>query len=79
MSSLDETYPTLAAWVKQEGRIEIGYGYDANDRSFLRVIQYTDVIWCSDRTYTSLDEALAEMEEAIAQWCREQGISLGDG
>jgi hypothetical protein len=26
--------------------------------------------------YTSLDDALAEMEAAIARWCEQQGITL---
>jgi hypothetical protein len=78
MSSLDEKYPTLSAWVKQEGQIEIGYSYNPYDRSFLRVIQYTDLIWSSDHICPSLDEALTEMEEALAQWCEEQGITLGE-
>ncbi len=61
------------------GSIEIGYLYDAPDASFLRVIQYTDLIWSSDKHYASLDEALTEIEDAIANWCRDQGITLVDG
>ena len=79
MFSLDEKYPHLLAWVREIGSIEIGYFYDAPESSFLRVIQYTDLIWSSDETYSSLEEAFAEMEAAIAKWCEEQGISLGDG
>jgi hypothetical protein len=28
------------------------------------------------KTYTLLEEALAEIEDAIAKWCAEQGITL---
>jgi hypothetical protein len=77
MSAFDEKYPHLALWVKESGSIEIGYNYMGHDQSLLRVIQYTDLIWSSDRTYASLDDAFAAMEEAIAQWCKEQGITLG--
>ena len=76
---LEEKYPHVAAWVKEMGPIEIGYLYDAPDASFLRVIQYTDLIWSNDKHYASLDEALTEMEDAIANWCRDQGITLVDG
>ncbi len=75
----EEKYPFIAAWVKEMGPIEIGYLYDAPDASFLRVIQYTDLIWSSEMRYASLDKALAEMEDAIANWCDEQGITLVDG
>jgi len=77
--SFEESYPTIAAWVREAGSIEIGYRYDVPDSSFLRVIQYTELIWCSDQTYASLAEALAAMEDAIVQWCAEQGITLGTG
>jgi hypothetical protein len=77
--SFEEEYPHIAAWVRDMGPIEIGHLYDLPDSSFLRVIQYTDLIWSSDQTYASLDEALAEMEDAIATWCDDQGIQLEDG
>ena len=74
----EEKYPYITAWVREMGPIEIGFLYDAPDSSFLRVIQYTNLIWSSDNRHASLDEALAEMEDAIAQWCDEQGIKLLD-
>jgi hypothetical protein len=77
--SFAEKYPQLTAWVSEAGSIEIGYLYDVPDPSFLRIIHYTEVIWCSDKPYASLEEALAEMETAIISWCAEQGITLGQG
>ena len=75
----EEKYPHLAVWVKEMGPIEIGYLSDAPDASFLRVIHYTDLIWSSEKPYASLDNALAEMEDAIATWCDEHGIPLVNG
>lgn len=74
-----EKYPLLQAWVREVGSVEIGYLYDVPDASFLRVIHYTELVWSSDETFASLEEALAEIEHAIAQWCAEQGITLGRG
>ena len=74
-----ESYPMLQAWVREAGSVEIGYLYDVPDASFLRVIHYTELIWSSDKTYVSLEEALAEIEDAIAKWCAAQGITLGQG
>lgn len=78
MSALDEQYPHLAAWVKEAGSIEIGYNYSGYDPSFLRVIQYTDLVWSSDRSYASLDDAFAEMEKAITHWGHAQGSRLSE-
>ena len=76
MSALDEIYSHLVAWVKEVGSIEIGYNYSDHDPSFLRVIQYTDLVWSSDSSFASLEDAFAEMETTIAKWCEEQGITL---
>jgi hypothetical protein len=78
MAAQADRHPYLSAWMKEAGSIEIGYTYSGHEHSFLRVIQHTDLIWSSDRTYASLDDALDEMEAAIARWCEEQGIRLGD-
>jgi hypothetical protein len=59
--------------------IERDYLYDVPDPSFLRVIHYTQLIWRSDKTYASLDEAFAEMEDALIKWCAEQGVTPGQG
>ena len=76
MPSFNQKYPNISAWTKKEGQIEIGYSYNSYDQSFLRVIQYTELIWSSDHLYPSLDDALAIMEQVIAKWCDEQGITL---
>lgn len=75
-AALAERYPYLAAWVKEAGSIEIGYTYSGHEHSFLRVIQHTALIWSGDGLYVSLDDALAEIEAAIARWCEQQDITL---
>jgi len=76
MAFVNEKYPNMSAWVGKEGSIEIGYSYNPYDQSFLRVIQYTDLIWSSEHSYPSLDDAFAVIEQVIINWCDEQGISL---
>jgi hypothetical protein len=75
--SFAEKYPYIVIWGREMGSVEIGYHYDVPDSSFLRVIHHTELIWSSDKPYLSLDEALAALENAIAKWCAEQGITLG--
>ena len=73
MQSFEKQYPNIAAWV-QDGEIRIGH--NDYDDVFLRVIDAGGVVWESSQFYNSLDEALAAMETAIADWCSENGIEL---
>ena len=73
MKSFDEKYPYIAAWV-QDGLIEIGY--NDYDDVFLRVIDAGGVVWESNKTYASLDDAFTEMNAAIKTWCAENGIEF---
>ena len=73
MESFEDKYPFIAAWV-QDGTIEIGY--NDYDDVFMRVIDPGGVVWESNKIYTNLDEALAEMNLAIEQWCNENGIEF---
>jgi hypothetical protein len=73
MKTFDEKYPYIAAWV-QDGTIEIGY--NDYDDVFLRVIDAGGVVWESNRTYASLDDAFNEMNTAIETWCAENGIEF---
>ena len=75
MQSFEKQYPNISAWV-QDGQVTIGY--DDYDDAFLRVTDAGGVVWESHQTYESLDEALAEMDAAIAAWCAEHGIELID-
>jgi hypothetical protein len=73
MKSFGEKYPYIAAWV-QDGAIEIGY--NDYDDVFLRVTDAGGVVWESNKTYSNLDDAFAEMNAAIETWCAENGIEL---
>jgi hypothetical protein len=73
MKSFNEIYPYIAAWV-QDGTIEIGY--NDYDDVFLRVIDAGGVVWESNKTYASLDDAFNEMNTAIENWCTENGIEF---
>ena len=73
MESFEDKYPFIAAWV-QDGTIEIGY--NDYDDVFMRVIDPGGVVWESNKIYTNLDEAFAEMNLAIEQWCNENGIEF---
>lgn len=62
------TYPHIADWV-EDGILEIGRGDWSN--SFIRVMDEGGIIWEGKRKYATLNEALQEAENAIAEWFEE--------
>jgi repressor LexA len=78
MKGFEQMYPYIAAWV-QDGYVEVGN--DGYSRSFLRVLDEGGQIWESSEEYLSLDEALAAMDTAIANWCQVHipDIDIGGG
>ncbi len=71
MSIFEETYPHIAQWVKTWGWIEIGD--DTMAGSFLRALDEGGLVWESDRTYPTLDDALHDLETFLTAWMDEQG------
>ena len=66
----EEKYPNLASWV-EDGWIEIGR--DDYSDSFIRVLDIGGMVWEGERSYPSLDAALAAAEEAAKAWFEENG------
>jgi hypothetical protein len=52
--------------------IEIGdfmtYMINLGCGSFIRVLDEGGLVWESDKPYTSIDQALTDAEQAIAEW-----------
>jgi hypothetical protein len=64
--SFEKRYPNIAAWVQEhEGWIEIGPNEFSS--SMIRVIDLGGMIWESEKRYDSIDEALAEADQAIVE------------
>jgi hypothetical protein len=57
--------------VKTWGWIEIGD--DAMVGSFIRALDEGGLVWESDQTYATLDQALRDLDAALADWLNEQG------
>ena len=70
MSFFEETYPHIAEWVKTWGWIEIGD--DTTAGSFIRALDEGGLVWESNQTYASLDQALRDLDIALAGWLDEQ-------
>lgn len=68
-SRFQETYPTIAAWVRDHGWIEIGQ--DDYSQSFVRALDIGGMIWEGKHRYTALDEALQALEAGLAEWMQQ--------
>ena len=66
----DEQYPTLSEWILGRGWIELGQ--DEYSDSLVRILDIGGMLWESEKSYTTVAEALAEAEEALkkllAEW-----------
>lgn len=66
-ASFDNSYPSLARWVKELGWLEIGY--DSRTDSFIRAVHPGGDLWKwkGRRSYPTLDAALAHAEAEVAR------------
>lgn len=69
MASFEEVYPHIAQWIDEWGWIEIGN--DGMSSSLIRALNGGGLIWENTLEYTSLDEALKALDEALGKWFAE--------
>ncbi len=62
-SSFEADYPTITRWVKESGRIEIGGASFADP--FIKAVNRDGMLWGGKREYTTIDEALKDLESGI--------------
>src|SRR3954463_12083281 len=62
-SSFEADYPAITRWVKESGRIEIGGASFAD--SFVKAVNRDGMLWGGKREYTTIDEALKDLERGI--------------
>jgi hypothetical protein len=69
-SSFESDYPAITRWIKEFGRIEIG-GESFTDH-FVKALDREGMPWGGKREYTTIDEALKDMERGIEAFLVEQ-------
>ena len=67
--SFEETYPAITAWVRENGRIEIGE--DDDTTSFVRDLDMDGLIRESSENYETMDGALQMLEVELRKWMEE--------
>lgn len=69
--TFEDKYPSLADWVINRGRIEIGE--EGFLPSFIRVLDEGGLVWEGNTHYPSIDAALADAEAGVKEWIGENG------
>lgn len=62
-----DAYPNIDRWISEhEGVIEIGYDVDSPLDSFVRTLDAGGMPWEGQSSYSSVDEALQDLDDALA-------------
>src|SRR4051794_1972188 len=72
-SSFEPDYPVITRWIKESGRIEIGGASFAD--SFVKAVNRDGLLWGGKREYTTIDEALKDLETGIEKSLEEQTMT----
>ncbi len=64
-----KNYPNVTYWVESHGWIEIGQ--DDYSRSLLRALDAGGMIWESNDSHKTVDEALQAFETELIEWFRQ--------
>lgn len=67
--ALAALYPTIARWASGHGWVE--FGIDGLDRPFVRALDEGGTVWEKGAQHETLDDALADLEEGLAQFMQE--------
>jgi hypothetical protein len=69
-SSFEADYPAITRWIEECGHIEVGGASFAD--FFIKAVNRDGIQWGGKREYTSIDEALKDMERGVEKLLVEQ-------
>jgi hypothetical protein len=68
----EDKYPNIDRWVNEhEGLIEVGYDVNSPLNSLIRAFDQGGMYWESRSSYSSLDEAFQDVDDALAEVLRD--------
>jgi hypothetical protein len=71
-SPFAEQYPNIDRWLNEhDGRIQIGYTFDIPIDSFICAFDQGGMLWEGKSHYATLDEALQDLNDGLAEVMRE--------
>ena len=71
-ASFDARYPSLAAWIAEDGWIELGY--EPHTDTYARALDGGGMIWSGGRRTETTDDWLAALEAGVGGFMDEQGL-----
>ncbi|CAG0941701.1 hypothetical protein ANRL1_00647 [Anaerolineae bacterium] len=71
----EETYPTIAIWIKEHGWIALGDQDDFSNGAFIRALDPGGLVWEAELDHPSLDDALRDMEKALKRLMEKNGCA----
>jgi hypothetical protein len=70
--SFEASFPDIAAWIVQDGWIELGY--EPNTDTCARALDEGGMVWSGGRPTQTIDEWLAALEAGVGAFMDEQGL-----
>ena len=71
-SPFEDKYPNIDRWVNErDGWIEVGYDVDSPLNSFIRALDQGGMPWEGRNSYSSIDEAFQDLDDALLEILRE--------
>lgn len=71
MAVFTQAYPTITRWIEEQGWIEIGS--DEYSSSLVRALDPGGMVWESESSLNSIDDALKELEKELKEWFKKNG------
>ena len=68
----DARYPNIAAWIGQEGWIELGY--EPNTDTCARALDGGGMVWGGGRPAETIDQWLKALEAGVGEFMNNQGL-----
>ncbi len=72
IASFEQTYPSIAKWVKSYGWIEVGQ-VDWYRESLVRALDEGGIVWEGKLEYATLDDLWRDLEAGLAEWFNKNG------
>jgi hypothetical protein len=71
-SPFEDKYPNIDRWINEhEGWIEVGYDVNSPLNSFIRALDQGGMPWEGRSSYSSLNEAFQDLDDALAEVLRD--------
>ena len=75
-TKLESRFPSLTNWIASDGWVEIGGS--PHEGGLAKAFDEGGCVFEGRPAYPSLDALLKDLDQGIANWCKENGIDLDE-